>query len=278
MSCEWLSRLDYNRMDQRIGAVDLVIGCSDHIVNLVRERFPHHSHKCITAYNGVDVDTFGKSRGDDPPGDPDTVVAFVGRLSPEKGIHDLIQAFLLIADDHPGARLELIGPAGAVAEDFIVGISNDALIASLDDFYQGDYFQQLVAMVPPRLENRVVFRGGLPHAEVAELLVQADMLVNPSYVEAFGMPLVEAMASSLPVVATRTGGMVEIVDDGYTGFLVDRGDVAQLANAISRLLRERDLRRSMGAAGRIRAEELFSWNNISRALRCEYDRLTATLS
>jgi glycosyltransferase involved in cell wall biosynthesis len=99
---------------------------------------------------------------------------------------------------------------------------------------------------------------------------RGDILVNPSYSESFGMSLVEAMACSRPVVATRVGGMKSIVDDGRTGLIVDRGDVAGLAAAIVRLVGDDDLRATMGRNGRKRVEELFSWDVIAASARDLY--------
>jgi glycosyltransferase involved in cell wall biosynthesis len=281
MNCEWLSQLEYQRMNDRIGKVDMVFGSSDHITGLVRDRFPHHAHKCHTVYNGVDVDGFAsraaaasgdesRARGD---ADDASVLVFVGRLSPEKGLHDLIDAFGIVAERHPSARLELIGPPGVVPKEYIVEVSDDPLVAQLARFYDDDYLVHLENRVPPHVRERVAFTGPLSRADVADRVRRAAVLVNPSYSESFGMALVEAMASEVPVVATRAGGMKEIVDDGVTGHLVERGDVDGLAIAIDKVLGDRALRDSMGRAGRQRVLTRFAWEAVSEAALSRYREL-----
>jgi spore coat protein SA len=87
------------------------------------------------------------------------------------------------------------------------------------------------------------------------------------------MPMVEAMACELPVAAARGGAVPEIVKDGETGFLVDRGNASELAQAVLHLLGNEELRESMGRAGRQRVRELFSWNRTTDILLERYKSL-----
>jgi glycosyltransferase involved in cell wall biosynthesis len=91
--------------------------------------------------------------------------------------------------------------------------------------------------------------------------------------ESFGMPLVEAMASSTPVVATRGGAFQEIVEDGRSGLLVERSDVQALADAILQLLSNPDQRDSMARAAFKRASTMFSWDRIAEDLLNKYEHL-----
>ena len=92
-----------------------------------------------------------------------------------------------------------------------------------------------------------------------------QLLVMPTvYFESFGIAAVEATAMGLPVVASRVGGLAEIVEDGRTGFLVKPGDAVELAGAVQRLMDSPDMRARMGQAGRRRAVEHFSLPDISR--------------
>lgn len=99
------------------------------------------------------------------------------------------------------------------------------------------------------------------------------MLVLPSLVESFGLPVVEAMAAGLPVVASRIGGMPEVLVEGKTGLLVEPDSPASLAQALLRVLNDPALAEAMGRAGRIRAEELFSWDGAVRSLKTHYAAL-----
>ncbi len=102
--------------------------------------------------------------------------------------------------------------------------------------------------------------GFVPPAELGPYYARAAVVCVPSRREGHGMVAREAMAHGRPVVATAVGGLVEAVADGETGLLVESGDVPALRAAIERLLGDPDLRRRLGAAGRARAAERFSWD------------------
>lgn len=105
--------------------------------------------------------------------------------------------------------------------------------------------------------------GWLDRAGLADLYRRADVAVFPSvWEEPFGLVAVEAMAVGRPVCASRVGGLGDIVVDGETGFLHERGDAAALAEHLGRLLDDAELRRRMGEAGRRRAEDVYDWDRI----------------
>jgi glycosyltransferase involved in cell wall biosynthesis len=99
---------------------------------------------------------------------------------------------------------------------------------------------------------RISWRGALGESGVAAALADADLFVWPAIGEAFGMALLEAQASGLPVVAGASGGVSGIVADGKTGILVPPGDPVAFAAALSSLLRDPDRRMAMGMAARVR--------------------------
>jgi len=107
--------------------------------------------------------------------------------------------------------------------------------------------------------------GWLSHEEALAEYAGADICAVPSvWHEPFGLVAVEAMAAGLPVVASRTGGLQDIVLDGETGLLTRPGDAATLAEALERLLDDITLRAHMGAAGRMRAETEYDWRQVIR--------------
>jgi len=128
----------------------------------------------------------------------------------------------------------------------------------------------------PRLEaqaaelgvaGQVHFAGRVPHHELPRLLADADIFVQPSVSEeSFGISLVEAMACGLPVLASRLGGMVEIVVPGETGELLPPGDAPAWKEAIGRLSGDAPLRARLGRAGRARAKSHFTWAANARQL------------
>ena len=112
-----------------------------------------------------------------------------------------------------------------------------------------------------RLGARVTFLGFVPHDRVPALLRDADVLVMPSRYEELGTALLEAMQCGLPIVATRTGGIPEVVGHETSGLLVPPGDVAGLAAAIDRLVGDPALRTRFGEAGRLRAGD-YRWDRL----------------
>jgi glycosyltransferase involved in cell wall biosynthesis len=113
------------------------------------------------------------------------------------------------------------------------------------------------------LGNRVRLLG--ERDDVPALLARADAFVLASRSEGLPVSVLEAMAAELPVVASRVGGVPELVTDGETGFLVPPADPPALAAALRRLVGDRDLRRRLGAVGRVRAETQFNLNSFRRA-------------
>lgn len=274
MSCEWLSQLDERRMERRIRSVDAVFGSSNHITGLVQRRFPQHADRCHTVYNGVDPDAFQVADGGTDSGTGvGPAIVFVGRVSPEKGVHDLLDAMPEVVRRVPAVRLDIVGPVGALARSFIVDVSDDPLVAGLARLYDRDYGETLHELAERCPEGSVRFLGSQSHDDVVQLVGRADVLVNPSYSESFGMSLVEALACRTPVVATRVGGMPEIVGDD-AGILVEPSDPAALADALVCLLEDEELRRRMGNAGRRRVETTFSWQSVAARAETLYSGLT----
>ncbi|MES2334376.1 MAG: glycosyltransferase family 4 protein [Pseudomonadota bacterium] len=152
-------------------------------------------------------------------------VAFVGRLDPVKGALLLIEAMAAVLKTHPDATLTLAGdgPARAPAEARAKALG---------------------------LANAVRFAGFLTQPQVAELLANSDMLVLTSFAEGLPVVYMEALASGIPVVASRVAGVQELVEDGVTGFTVPPGDVVTLADRMSRLMSDPELAARMGTAGR----------------------------
>jgi glycosyltransferase involved in cell wall biosynthesis len=265
MHCEWLSQLDRRQMRRRIARTDLVLGCSEHIADEMRRAFPDLAGKFAVLPNGVDPQRFTPAAPEGSADDEaEPIIVFVGRVSPEKGVHDLVTAMERIVARRPNVRLELIGPVGAMPADRIIGVSDDPEVVALAAWYSADSGDQLRQMMPPEVAARVEFTGPLPHGDVVERIQRCRVLVNPSYSESFGMSLIEAMACARPVVATRVGGMPTIVDDGHTGLLVDRADPAALADAVVELLDDPHRADEMGRNGRARVEARFSWEVIAR--------------
>jgi glycosyltransferase involved in cell wall biosynthesis len=157
------------------------------------------------------------------------VVACVGGIQRRKGQMDLVETAVLLARAVPALVFALAGAAGD--EDYL-----RALQARIDAAGVGRHFRLL---------------GFQP--EVRDLFAVSQALVHPSHSEGWGLAILEAMAAGLPVVATRSGGPEEILEDGVSGLLVPVGDPPSLAAALRRVLLEGDAASAMGQAGRERA-------------------------
>ncbi len=173
-------------------------------------------------------------------------VGTVGRLEPVKDLGTLLEAVSPLAAVHPDLRVEIAGE----------GSCEPALRA-------------LAARLG--LADRVRFLGW--RSDVAELHGRWRVFAQPSLHEGFGLAALEAMASGLPVVASATGGLTELIEDGVTGLLCPAGDAGALAQRLDRLLGDSALGVSLGAAGRRRAAEHFSVAAMVTGIEAVYARL-----
>ena len=110
MQCEWLTQLPRNKIEKRLEKVDLVTGSSGYITKLIAEEFPDYSSRCHTLSTGFEMERFAdvpitRSKTERPRS-----VLFVGELSPEKGIHTLLDAMSQVVTQRPDCRLDLVGP------------------------------------------------------------------------------------------------------------------------------------------------------------------------
>jgi glycosyltransferase involved in cell wall biosynthesis len=279
MECEWLSQLDASMIEGRLKGTDLIIGCSDYITTKIRLRFPQFADRCQTVYNGVDPKDFS-NLGRPTKRNGEERILFVGRVSPEKGVHILLDAFREVVVRHPQAQLDIVGPIGSVPFDFVVALSDDDHVSRLAAFYSGGikkkshYTAHLQKQLPPPAWERVNMVGGVPHSQVVAHYRAADVFAFTSvWDEPFGIPMIEAMACGVPVVAAQGGAVPEIVEDGETGLLVERDNAAALTEAILRLLADQDLRNSMGEAGRARVQRYFTWDRVAADLVNQYTNL-----
>lgn len=203
-------------------------------------------------HNAVDLNEFPvrpPHRGS-PPARPR--VAIIANLVAVKGHKDFLKMATIVRQ-------------GGIAADFLI---------MGDDRRDPRYSGQLKRYCRRRqLENAVRFMGHVPN--VGRALQDIDVVVVPSHVEPFGRSTIEAMACQVPVVASRVGGLPEIVIDGETGLLVDKGVPEQLAEAVVRLLQDGALRQRMGEAGRRRVESVFNQRDHAGAMLDLYRRVLA---
>ena len=175
MQCEWLAQLDHATIQKRLSRVDMVAGVSDHITNGVLNSFPDLAIPCRTAYNGVDPERFGGDDGceEKSPGQGKPLL-FIGRVSPEKGVHVLVEAMAEVVRQVPDAKLMIVGSRSSLPLEYIVGLSDDEDLRNLSVFYDGtlavdyqDYLDKRVREL--NLDNNIEFTGGMPQAELISL-------------------------------------------------------------------------------------------------------------
>lgn len=252
---------------------DAVVAVSDGMRRDILRSYPDIDPERVSVvYNGIDLADW---RPNDDPDlvrslgvDPDRPsIVFVGRITRQKGLPYLLRAARALPAD-----VQLVLCAGAPDTPEIM-----AEVAGL------------VAELAETRAGVVWIDRHLPRNELTALLTSATCFVCPSVYEPLGIVNLEAMACGAAVVGTATGGIPEVVDDGVTGVLVpiDQADdgtgtpldperfVADLADALTRVVSDPARAREMGAAGRLRAEQHFAWDAIAAATRALYERVVA---
>jgi glycosyltransferase involved in cell wall biosynthesis len=177
-----------------------------------------------------------------------TSVLFVGRLARIKGVFELLAAAdeVINRRGHEDVVFVLAGPWSFPGVDKPIGIDE------LEGFVRAH-----------ELTGRVIFTGPLPLRELGALYSACDVFVCPSLAEAGPLVTLEAMASGLPIVGTRVGGMPDQIVEGSNGFLVDAGDWMALADRIAFLVDNPGEQARMGANSRRRAVAEFDWSSIA---------------
>jgi D-inositol-3-phosphate glycosyltransferase len=190
--------------------------------------------------------------------DAEHVLLFVGRLTPIKGLETLLRSLsVLRADGLSAARLTLLVVGGVKGDE----AGSGHLRRLAHDLGIGDW---------------VDFRGPQPQGVLTDYYAAADVCLIPSRYESFGMVALEAMASGVPVVASRAGGLAVTVQDGATGRLVPEGDVPALARAVAGLLADEPARRALGARA-VEWARRFAWPSVGRSVADLYAEMLPAL-
>jgi starch synthase len=242
-----------------LGAASAVVAVSAGMRSDVVSAYPEIAPDRVRVIrNGIDTVQYAP--------DPDTAmlakhgidpsrpyIIFVGRITRQKGVPVLLRAAARL---DPSAQLVLCAGAADTPE---LEAEVSGLVAGLQESRSG------VIWIPEML----------PKPEVIQLLTHALIFVCPSIYEPLGIVNLEAMACETAVVASRTGGIPEVVADGVTGLLVPPDDPAALADALNTLLRDPGRAKAMGLAGRERAVAEFSWETVAEQTAALYAELAS---
>jgi len=227
----------------------VVATCTDEQFELLRVGRSRSRMSVVPC--GVDIDTFSTEGPVADRLDRHRIVA-VGNMLPHSGFDTMIEALPSVPD----------------AEYVIVGGPDRRRLA------RNPEVKRLRALAEELgVQNRVVFLGAVAHAGMPAILRSADVVTcTPSY-GSFGLVALEAMACGIPVVASAVGGMVDTVVDDVTGRLVMPQRPRECAEAVTAILRDSFLRRSLGLAGRDRACARYSWDRVAADTCRVYERL-----
>lgn len=217
---------------------DAVITVSDRVRTGIVQSGIAPERKVISIHNGIETARFAPDRTRSEAvrrslgiGENQPLVTTVARLVWFKGLHDLLEAASLVLKERTDARFLIVGSGQQLDE-------LRAKAGALD------------------ISDKIIFAG--ERRDIPDILAAADIFALTSVSEGLPISILEAMAVGLPVVATDVGGISELVADGKTGFLAPARSPREIANRLLRLLRDPDMRRTFGAAGKDRVMRSFS--------------------
>jgi glycosyltransferase involved in cell wall biosynthesis len=218
-----------------------VIALTEHMKDAMQAIY---SRDIIVVPNGINLNEVAEKETEG--GNPSKRVLFVGRLHPVKEVQYLLGAMKMVHQELPEAKLILVG-----------------------DGEEREHLENLTDSLGIR--ECVEFAGRVPHERVKDYMNQAEVFVLSSLSEGFPVTILEAMACGLPIVATRVGGIPDIIEDGTNGYLVDTMNQEQLAEALLKLLQDEKLRRDISGNNREKAKK-YRWDAVAATLEGIYQK------
>lgn len=242
--------------------------CSNFVLERERSRLGLGAGLFRVIYNGVSTGAFASIWDHEPQRqqvrqqyglEDEPVVLFAGKLRESKGVHILLRAMTRVWETVPRAALVLVG-----------GTEYGRNRTMRETPFMGQLRRDLA-----RAPGRVVLTGFIPPTDMPRAYLLGDVFVGPSQIEeGLGLVFLEAAAAGLPIIATRMGGIPEVVRDDFNGLLLRQPDDAtELAEKITRLLGDAPLRQRLGQQGRDWVRADFSWEKIARTLEAFYDEV-----
>lgn len=228
-----------------VGMADRLTTVSADLLRAVKAAYPRLRAPTRVILNGSPV-THAPSASPLPPGLPARYALAVGSLIPRKAYDVLIRALRGARDR--GCDLHLVIVGGGPEDEALARLAGELDVA-----------------------DRVFLAGEMPHAAALRFYSQAEFFVHSAREEAFGLVMLEAMSFGKAVIATRVGGIPEFVREGVTGLLVEPDNPEALAEAMTTLDADSDLRAKLGDAGREAATTEHSWSRVVERYRDLYE-------
>lgn len=198
--------------------------------------------------NGIDLERFKISSRGIKEGKAKTII-FVGRLHPVKGVQYLIEAMAIVHQQMPDVKLIIVGDG-----------AERAMLEELAERLN--------------LSDCIQFAGKVPQESIPQLMHQADVFALSSLSESFGIVNLEAMAAGLPIVATKVGGIPDVVEEGVNGYLVNAKNPDELADRLLVLLQNDEMREEISVTNREKAK-LYTWDEVATKVEKEYQKMIA---
>lgn len=218
---------------------DTLVACSKSLAARITAKFPNLAAQVKTIHNGFDPEVFENERDKNACLPAELIgsdfILTVGTYERKKGHDVLLQAFKRISDSFPCLKLVFIGRTGP----------------TLDELLQ--------MVIQFGLEDRIMLIKDLPHASLGPFLENAKIFILPSRIEPFGIVVLEAGSLGLPVIASRVGGLPEILTSPEMGILVEADDSWGLSSAIAKVLNEPAWAKLLGENLRHHVQSNFSW-------------------
>lgn len=214
----------------------------------IKDYYSSHISRFIQIPFGVDTKQFTPGKKSENP-----TILFVGGLDRQhnfKGVEQLIDAFALITKQYPLARLCIVGRG------------------DLEDYYRG-------RIASHQLGEKASIMNSVSDIQLADLFKSAWVTVLPSTnrAEAFGLVLLESLASGTAVIASNLAGVRNVFQNGEQGYLVKAGDVVDLAQKLKKIVSNKENAVRLGTAGRTWVDEQYSWKEFSQRLEAAYSRV-----
>jgi glycosyltransferase involved in cell wall biosynthesis len=229
--------------------VDKIVVNSRYMLNKISDYYKIDPGKIVVIPNGVTLERFSVRNGSFRlSGFPS--ILYLGGLLRRKGVDVLIRALVGLKSEHPTVKLHIVGAGSAL-----------------------NYLKTL--SIQKGIERDVVFWGQADYSSIPKFYKGADVCVFPTRLEAFGITILEAMASGKPVIASKVGGIPEIISDGKNGILIEPNDPEALSKAIVMVYQDNALMKRL-SANALETAARYSWKNIAEKYLCLYKYLMNT--